>query len=40
MIAVFLAWNAAWSLIQDHESDVDYDYTAYAEQLLNLVPPE
>jgi thiamine kinase-like enzyme len=40
MIAVFLAWNVAWSMVQEHDSDTDYDYLAYAEQLLNLVPPE
>ena len=40
MITVFLAWNVAWSMVQDHESEADHDYLAYAEQLLNLVPPE
>ena len=40
MIAVFLAWNVAWSMVQEHDSDTDYDYLAYAEQLLYLVPPE
>lgn len=40
MIAVFLAWNVAWSMIQEHDSDADYDHLGYAEQLLNLVPPE
>lgn len=40
MVAVFLAWNIAWSLIQVHEGDADYDYNTFAESLLRLVPPE
>lgn len=40
MIAVFLAWNVAWSMVQEHDADDDHDHLAYAEQLLNLVPPE
>jgi thiamine kinase-like enzyme len=40
MISVFLAWNIAWSLVQVHESDVDYDYATFADSLLRLVPPE
>lgn len=40
MIAVFLAWNIAWSLVQVHEDDVDYDYATFADSLLRLVPPE
>ena len=40
MIAVFLAWNIAWSLVQVHEDDVDYDFGTFADSLLRLVPPE
>jgi thiamine kinase-like enzyme len=37
-IAVFLAWNVAWSMVQVHESEVDHDYVTFAEGLLDLVP--
>jgi hypothetical protein len=37
-IAVFLAWNVAWSMVQVHESEVDHDYLTFAEGLLDLVP--
>jgi thiamine kinase-like enzyme len=37
-IAVFLAWNVAWSMVQIHESEVDHDYLKFAEGLLGLVP--
>ncbi len=40
MIAVFLAWNVAWSMVQVPEQGNDRDHVAAAEQLLNLVPPE
>jgi thiamine kinase-like enzyme len=40
VLTVFLAWNVAWSLVQVHDSDVDYDYGAFANGLLKLVPPE
>ena len=40
MIAVFLAWNVAWSMVQVPEPGDDRDHVAAAERLLNLVPPE
>lgn len=39
MIAVFLAWNVAWSMVQNPQGGTGGRLAA-AEQLLNLVPPE
>lgn len=38
MIRVFLAWNAAWSLMQITSPSVDHDYRRFAEGLLDITP--
>lgn len=38
MICVFLCWNVAWSLLQATRSSIDFDFSAFAEELLDLVP--
>ncbi len=38
-ICVVLCWNVVWSLIQMHGGVSGFDYLAYAEELLDAVPP-
>lgn len=38
MIAVFLCWNVAWSLVHVESNQLDFDYRGFAEELLDLVP--
>jgi thiamine kinase-like enzyme len=37
MVAVFLACNITWSLVQTTTSDIDHDFLDFAEELLDLV---
>jgi len=39
LICVVLCWNVCWSLVQMQGGVSGFDYLAYAEQLLDRVPP-
>ncbi|MCP4305181.1 MAG: phosphotransferase [bacterium] len=38
MIAVYLGWNVAWSLVQAKSSQIDFDYVGFVDELMTMVP--
>jgi thiamine kinase-like enzyme len=35
LIAVYICWNVAWTLVQIDFSEIDFDYVAFLEELLD-----
>lgn len=38
LIAVYICWNIAWTMIQIEASVIDFDYTDFLEELLGRLP--